>query len=1021
MSKFFHPNKITAHLILVGIIVVIFTVSSLEAQYFGRNKVQYQDFDFRVMKTLHFDIYFYLEQEDVVKEAGLMAERWYARLSRLFNHELKGRQALILYGSGPEFQQTTVISGSLGEGTGGVTESFKRRIVLPYGASLAETDHVIGHELIHAFQFDIMAQGHSDDARQSPQGLMRIPLWFVEGMAEYLSIGPEDPLTAMWMRDAVRSKDLPLINKMDSFKYFPYRYGHAFWAYVTGRWGDDVVGKIMKAVGRAGNYEPALEALLRVDLKQLSTDWHTAMQEAYAPVQEKTKTPAETGRSLFPGTEMNPYNVAPSLSPDGTEIIFLSTRNLFSVDLFLADAQTGKIKRKLTSTAVDPHFESIQFIKSSGSWNAEGDKFVFGAVSRGRPHLVIVDVQSGRTDREIPFTELGEIVNPTWSPDGRFIAFSALASGTSDLFIYELETNILKQMTRDSFADLQPAWSPDGKTIAFVTDRFTTNLEWMDIGHYEIALLDPSTGAIERLLAFPDGKNINPQWSSDSGSLYFISDQGGKSDVYRLDLADRRIHQVTNLYTGVAGITELSPAISTAIRGQALAYSAYEDGKYSIFAVDTDEALAGTPFIAQFEGMRLAVLPPRTQPEGTLLGLLKNPLFGLPKETDFPVSDYKPRLTLDYLSQPQVAVGVDRYGSFGAGGIAAFWSDMLGYHTVVTVAQVNNRLIDSAFQAAYLNNRKRWNWGVVGQRMPYVYGSYGVSIGQVFGEPAYIEQEILFRQINYEISGFAFYPFNTARRLELNAGVRLLDFNTMLYTRAYSLFDDFMILNEKERLPSSPSLYFGTVSASMVYDTGIFGATSPILGQSYLLQVTPTLGSLAFTTVLADYRRYIMPVRPITLAFRAIHYGRYGKDAEDGRLWPLFIGYENLVRGYNDSSFSYFEFSDAGGFTFDRLIGSKMALANFEVRFPLFGLLGLGKGFYGVWPLEAFAFYDIGVAWREGTSPSFLGGKQVPVSSVGTGLRTNLFGYLVLGLNYVKPLDRPERGWYFQFTISPGF
>jgi Tol biopolymer transport system component len=1021
MSKFFHPNKITARWILVGMIAMVMMVSSLEAQYFGRNKVQYRDFDFRVMKTRHFDIYFYLEQEDVVKEAGLMAERWYARLSRLFNHELKGRQALILYGSGPEFQQTTVITGSLGEGVGGVTESFKRRIVLPYGASLAETDHVIGHELIHAFQFDIMAQGHSDDARQSPQGLMRIPLWFVEGMAEYLSIGPEDPLTAMWMRDAVRSKDLPLINKMDSFKYFPYRYGHAFWAYVTGRWGDDVVGKIMKAVGRAGNYEPALEALLRVDLKQLSTDWHTAMQEAYAPVQEKTKTPAETGRTLFAGTETNPYNVAPSLSPDGTEIIFLSTMNLFSVDLFLADAQTGKIKRKLTSTAVDPHFESIQFIKSSGSWNAEGDKFVFGAVSRGRPHLVIVDVQSGRTDREIPFTELGEIVNPTWSPDGRFIAFSALASGTSDLFIYELETNILKQMTRDSFADLQPAWSPDGKTIAFVTDRFTTNLEWMDIGHYEIALLDPSTGAIERLLAFPDGKNINPQWSSDSGSLYFISDQSGKSDVYRLDLADRRIHQVTNLYTGVAGITALSPAISTATRGQALAYSAYEDGKYSIFAVDTDEALAGTPFIAQFEGIRLAVLPPRTQPEGTLLGLLKNPLFGLPKETDFPVSDYKPRLTLDYLSQPQVAVGVDRYGSFGAGGIAAFWSDMLGYHTVVTVAQVNNRLIDSAFQAAYLNNRKRWNWGVVGQRMPYVYGSYGVSIGQVFGEPAYIEQEILFRQINYEISGFAFYPFNTARRLELNAGVRLLDFNTMLYTRAYSLFDDFMILNEKERLPSSPSLYFGTVSASMVYDTGIFGATSPILGQSYLLQVTPTLGSLAFTTVLADYRRYIMPVRPITLAFRAIHYGRYGKDAEDGRLWPLFIGYENLVRGYNDSSFSYFEFSDGGGFTFDRLIGSKMALANFEVRFPLFGILGLGKGFYGVWPLEAFAFYDIGVAWREGTSPSFLGGKQVPVSSVGTGLRTNLFGYLVLGLNYVKPLDRPERGWYFQFTISPGF
>lgn len=1021
MSGFAPRIKTKAKFLLISVFAVFTAFSSLEAQYFGRNKVQYQTFDFQVMKTRHFDIYFYLEKEEVVREAGLLAERWYARLSRLFNHELKGRQALILYGSGPEFQQTTVISGSLGEGTGGVTESFKRRIVLPYGASMAETDHVIGHELVHAFQFDIMAQGHSDDARGSPQGLMRIPLWFVEGMAEYLSIGPEDPLTAMWMRDAVRSKDLPLIDKMDSFKYFPYRYGHAFWAYVTGRWGDDVVGKIMKAVGRSGSYEPALEALLRVDLKQLSTDWHTAMQEAYAPVQEKTKTPAEFARPLFPGTDMNPYNIAPALSPDGTEIIFLSTRDLFSIDLFLADAETGKIKRKLTSTAVDPHFESIQFIKSSGSWDAEGERFVFGAVSRGRPHLVITDVKRGRTEKEIPFPELGEIVNPTWSPDGRFIAFSALAGGVSDLFIYDLETNVLKQMTRDSFADLQPAWSPDGTTIAFVTDRFTTNLEWMDIGRYEIALLDPATGEIERLLGFPEGKNINPQWSSDSGSLYFISDQSGKSDIYRLDLSDRRIHQVTNLYTGVAGITELSPAISTAIRGQGLAFSAYENGKYSIFAVETDEALAGSPFIAQFEGLRLAVLPPRTQPEGTLLGLLKNPLFGLPKDTDFPVSDYKPRLTLDYLSQPTVAVGVDRYGSFGAGGIAAFWSDMLGYHTVVTVAQVNNRLIDSAFQAAYLNNRKRWNWGAVAQRMPYVYGSYGVSIGDVFGEPAYIEQELLFRQINYEMTGFAFYPFNRARRLEFNAGLRLLDFSTTLYTRAYSLFDDFMILNEREKLPSSPSLYFGTVSAAMVYDTGIFGATSPILGQSYLLQVTPTLGSISFATVMADYRRYVMPVRPFTLAFRALHYGRYGRGAEDTRMWPLFIGYENLVRGYNDSSFTYAEFFQDGGFAFDRLLGSKMAVANFEIRFPLLGLFGVGRGFYGAWPFEAFAFYDIGVAWREGTSPTFLGGEQAPVSSVGAGLRTNLLGYFVLGVHYVKPLDRPERGWYFQFTISPGF
>jgi hypothetical protein len=151
----------------------------LEAQYYGRNKVQYQKFDFKVMKTRHFDIYYYLEDEDTVRMAGPHGRTVVRALSRMFNHELKGRQPLILYGSGPEFQQTTAIPSLLGEGVGGVTESFKRRIILPYGASLYETDHVIGHELVHAFQYDIMAQGHSDQARgnegpcASPSGSSR--------------------------------------------------------------------------------------------------------------------------------------------------------------------------------------------------------------------------------------------------------------------------------------------------------------------------------------------------------------------------------------------------------------------------------------------------------------------------------------------------------------------------------------------------------------------------------------------------------------------------------------------------------------------------------------------------------------------------------------------------------------------------------------------------------------------------------------------------------------------------------
>lgn len=1011
----------------------------LQAQWYGRNKVQYEKFDFKIMKTRHFDIYFYMQDEGTVKMAGLMAERWYARLSRMFNHELKGRQPLVLYASSPEFQQTTVIPEILGEGTGGVTESFKRRVVLPYGATLAETDHVIGHELVHAFQYDIMAQGHSDQARGNDASL-RIPLWFIEGMAEYLSIGPVDPNTSMWMRDAVRRKELPQIKKLDnSYKFFPYRWGQAVWAYITGRWGDEVIGKMMKSVGRSGDYEVILESVLGLKLKQLSDDWHKSLQAAYGPLGDKTESPDKAGKPLFKGTESNPYNIAPSISPDGKSIVFLSSRDMFSVDLYLADVDTGKVRRKIISTAVDPHFESIQFIKSSGAWDFQGGKFVFGGVAKGRPVLTIIDMKKDKIEREIPFGELAEILSPAWSPDGRYITFCGLSGGLSDIFIYDLQDNVLKQMTRDVYGDLQPVWSPDGQTIAFVTERFSSNLEWVDFGKYELALLDVASGRVQKLLAFPAGKNINPQWTADSKALYFLSDQSGKTDLYRIDVASAKITQVTNLYTGVAGITELSPSVSVALNTGRVVFSGYQGGYYTIYSIDDPAVLQGQAFLAQFE-RNPAVLPPRNEPEGSLLGLLRNPLFGLPKDTAFAVVPYKPKLTLDYVMPPNIAIGVDRYGTYGAGGVAAYWSDMLGYHTVVTTAFTGSRLVDTSGVVAYLNNRNRFNWGAAAQRIVYPYSYYFFGLGE---DGFYHEIEDVYRLINYDASLFGSYPITQVSRFQLSGGVRLEDFQHSVYERIYDLSGYLIDYQRSHPDDMPPSLAYGYMTGGYFYDTGIFGATSPILGQNLGLQVSPAIGKVTFTTFLADFRKYIMPVKPFTLAFRAMHYGRYGKDAEDTRFYPLYIGYWDLVRGYDSIStaeLTEYESDPAKTFDFSRLYGSRMLLANLELRFPLLGLFGLGKGFYGAWPLEAYAFYDWGVAYASNPSywwggyddlgnpdpnlvkPWFVsGGTRKPLRSYGVGLRTNLFGYLVLGLNYVYPIDRPVRGWHLQLSISPGF
>lgn len=1012
-------NSLGVLLIFILSVAVLAPLS--HAQYFGRNKVQYKKFDFRVMETEHFDIYFYPEMKEAALQASRLAERWYARLSRVLNHNLSGRQPLILYSSSPDFQQTTAIPGVIGEGVGGVTEMFKRRIVLPLGASLEDTDHVIGHELVHAFQYDITSQSRSSYASKVPTAL-RLPLWMVEGMAEYLSIGSVDPNTAMWMRDATQQNKLPQIKKLTDPRYFPYRYGQAVWAYITGRWGDMAVERLIKAVSRTGDYEAAIQKALGVSVKDLSKDWHESLKNAYSPIEKETHVTDKLSRSLFKGTEEKSINVSPSLSPDGKQIVFLSSRDLFSIDMYLADTETGKIKSRLIKTAVDAHFESLQFIKSSGSWSADGTHFAFAAVSKGQPELVLLNTTTGKREKEISFPELGEILSPAWSPDGKSLVFSAQAGGLTDLFLYDLNLSKLRKLTDDPFAELQPAWSPDGKLIAFVTDRFSTDLSILSVGSYELALMDPSTGEIHRIPGFPGAKNINPQWSPDSESLFFLSDQNGITNVFRIYLVSGKITQITNFYTGISGITAASPALSVAQQSGLLAYSLYEQSHYSLYSLDSQNALLEEIPPARFIGQLPDVLPPRQKPEGEILGLLKNPLFGLPEAETPVVKEYRPKLKLDYVSQPQVAIGVDRYGTYGGGGIALFFSDMLGFHNIASMFQLSSRIEDSAALVGYQNSRNRFNWGGVVQRIPYVIGGFSSGIGTVYNEPAYIEKEYIFRQVNYQLAGFASYPFNQVRRVSLAAGFALIDFQSEVRTRAISMLDGTQIFYEKEKLPSPSSLNFGFAEAALVYDSSFFGATSPILGQSYILEASPYVGTINYLTLLADYRRYVMPVRPFTLAFRILHYGRYGSGAEDPRLYPVFLGYESLVRGYNTGSFSSAESDSEGNYpSYDRLFGSKLVVANIELRFPLFQVLGIGRGYYGVFPVDFITFYDAGVAWDSIDKAWFLGGNRKPVTSAGVGLRVNMFGFAILGVSYVKPFNRPQKEAYFQFTFTPGF
>src|SRR5262245_20287974 len=719
----------TALQLSVALAVLAFLPGDAAAQYFGRNKVQYENFQWQVLKTEHFDIHFYPEEEAAVREAARMAERWYGRLSQIFGREFTERKSIILYADQADFQQTTVTRGLIGEGTGGFTEGLRTRVVLPFTGNFEDTDHVLGHELVHVFQYDILQDRRAAQpeaaARSAPVDL---PLWFVEGMAEYLSLGRFAPQTAMYLRDALARDSLPDLEKLSRDpRYFPYRWGHAFWAYVGGRWGDMVVGRLFARGARMG-VEGALQEVLASDLKQFSEDWKAAIREAYGPVIEGRQTPAVLGQLLVPKEQktIDTY-VSPVLSPDGTQFAVFSTRSLFTFDLYLADARTGEIKGRLFSADADPHLDSLRFLDSAGTWSPDGSKLALVVQTRGDNELAILNVQSRRIERQIGIPEAGQLWNPAWSPDGRSIALSGSVGGWTDLFLVDVESGRSRRLTNDAFAELQPEWSPDGRSLAYVTDRGTggdpANRQYSDVG---IWLMDVASGQSRQLVAPMAGSTqINPRFGPGGQDLYFLSDRAGVSDLYRLSLASGELFRVTRAATGVAGITRLSPALSVSQRTGEVLFSVFNDDRYKIHSLTRDAAPgeAGVAVRDEAAEARAALLPPQQTETRSLVTeyLGERNLPAQPAGQEPTVQPYHAGFKLDWIG-PSVGVGYSTaYGTGVGGDVAAIFSDELGQHEAGIAIQGETGTINEfGFQSYYLILGRRLQWGGDASHLPYI-------------------------------------------------------------------------------------------------------------------------------------------------------------------------------------------------------------------------------------------------------------------------------------------------------------
>ena len=344
-------------------------------QSFERNKVQYDSIDFSVLKTEHFQVFHYPRGSPAVTDAARILESAYAHHADIFGYGIKGLQKVVLYNSFVDFEQTNVIPGIVSLGEGGVTESLGHRIVLPLTGTYSENAHVLAHELVHAFQFEKLSPLGAFGAGSRP-----LPLWFIEGQAEYLSLGPDDPLTDMWMRDAVLNNDIPSIDDLakKQFKYFPYRFGDAVWYWLDRGWGKTGMRAFFLDATEKGIPDAVASALDVKTMEEFSTHWKSDFSMTYAPKIAGRTLPRDVGTTL-PGLDSG-LNLSPVISPDGKYIAVFSRRDLFGLDLYLVDAQSGHGAEKPRQIGQRRAVRRSELHRLSGSLGAG---FTFLCVHRG--------------------------------------------------------------------------------------------------------------------------------------------------------------------------------------------------------------------------------------------------------------------------------------------------------------------------------------------------------------------------------------------------------------------------------------------------------------------------------------------------------------------------------------------------------------------------------------------------------------------------------------------------------------
>ncbi|MCB2230755.1 hypothetical protein KQH82_08575 [bacterium] len=558
--------------------------------YFGKNKVRYKDFEWSYIQTRHFDVYFYENAYPTAKFAAAVMESSYVNISDALMYRLQRRIPVFVYNSHNDFQQTNIISGLLPEGVAGFTEAFKSRIVLPFDGSYSDFAHTLHHELVHGFQYD-MLYGNMFTSLVSRQRLFQMPLWFSEGMAEYLSIGGWDYWSDMFMRDATINGYLTPPLYIGG--YLAYRQGQAMVKYLADRYGEKKIGEILQKGKIYLTMDKAMKASINQDQEEFWKDFEKEMKRRYWPEINEREEPDEFAKQLtHSGEDGSYFNEKPEFSPDGDKLAIFTDRSDYT-EIVLISAIDGEHLKRLVKASRSGDLESLHSYVSGLSFSPDGRGLAFVTKSGGSDAIYLYSLDKEDIYKRRRFNYYN-IVGPSWSPDGEKVAFAALDGHKRDLYVWNVKTDKVVQLTDDRFDDADPTWMPNSGDLIFSSDRPHPASPVVDpggqplagdeirpggfeYGAYNLFRVNVDTKRVSPIDVGP-GPNKVPRVSPDGSKIAFVSARNGIDNLYIGYLDSTKYFAATNILGGVIHH-------SWGPDGDRIAMSVFHKGRFDIFVL----------------------------------------------------------------------------------------------------------------------------------------------------------------------------------------------------------------------------------------------------------------------------------------------------------------------------------------------------------------------------------------------------------------------------------------------------